>query len=35
MRIIIENKLDIDLNYLIGLTEVNFDEPDLQPFERG
>ncbi|MDC3081284.1 glycine--tRNA ligase subunit beta [Paracoccaceae bacterium] len=32
IRIILENKLDIDLDYLIDLTEVNFDKTDLQLF---
>ena len=32
IRIILENKLDIDLDYLIDLTEVNFDKTDLQQF---
>ncbi|MDC3170356.1 glycine--tRNA ligase subunit beta, partial [Paracoccaceae bacterium] len=32
IRIILENKLDIDLDYLIDLTEVNFDKIDLQQF---
>jgi len=32
IRIILENKLDIDLDYLIDLTECNFDEPSLQRF---
>ncbi len=32
IRIILENKLDIDLNYLIDLTEDNFDKPSLQRF---
>ena len=32
IRIIIENKLDIDLDYLIDLTEVKFDKTDLQVF---
>ena len=32
IRIIIENKLDIDLDSLIDLTEVNFDKADLQLF---
>ena len=32
IRIILENKLDIDLDYLIDLTEGNFDKPTLQRF---
>ena len=32
IRIILENKLDIDLDYLIDLTEDNFDKPSLQRF---
>ena len=32
IRVIIENKLDIDLNYLIDSTEVKFDKADLQLF---
>ena len=32
IRIILENKLDIDLDYLINLTEVNFDKTDLRQF---
>ena len=32
IRIILENKLDVDLDYLIDLTEVNFDMSDLQRF---
>ncbi len=32
IRIILENKLDIDLDYLIDLTEVNFDKTDLLLF---
>ena len=32
IRIILENKLDIDLDYLIDLTEVNFDKLSLQRF---
>ena len=32
IRIILENKLDIDLDYLIDLTESNFDKPSLQRF---
>ena len=32
IRIILENKLDIDLDYLIDLTEGNFDKPSLQRF---
>ncbi len=32
IRIILENKLDIDLNNLIDLTEDNFDKPSLQRF---
>ncbi len=32
IRIILENKLSIDLNYLINLTEDNFDKHDLQAF---
>ncbi len=32
IRIILENKLDIDLDYLIDLTEINFDKTDLQLF---
>ena len=32
IRIILENKLDIDLDYLIDLTKVNFDMSDLQLF---
>ena len=34
IRIILENKLDIDLDYLIDLTEGNFDKPSLQRFFR-
>jgi len=32
IRIILENKLDIDLDYLIHLTKANFDMSDLQLF---
>jgi len=32
IRIILENKLDVDLDYLIDLTKVNFDMSDLQLF---
>ena len=32
IRIILENKLDIDLDYLINLTKANFDMSDLQLF---
>ena len=32
IRIILENKLDIDLDYLIDLTESKFDKPSLQRF---
>ncbi len=32
IRIILENKLNVDLDYLIDLTEVNFDKTDLQLF---
>ena len=32
IRIILENKLDVDLDYLIDLTTVNFDMSDLQLF---
>ncbi len=32
IRIILENKLDIDLDYLIDLAEDNFDKPSLQRF---
>ena len=32
IRIILENKLDVGLNYLIDLTKVNFDMSDLQLF---
>ncbi len=32
IRIILENKLDIDLDYLIDFTEGNFDKPSLQRF---
>ncbi len=32
IRIILENKLDIGLDYLIDLTEGNFDKPSLQQF---
>jgi len=32
IRIILENKLDIDLDYLIDLTEANFDKTDLRLF---
>ena len=32
IRIILENKLDVDLDYLIDLTKVNFDMMDLQLF---
>ncbi len=32
IRIILENKLNIDLDYLIDLTEGNFDKRDLQSF---
>ena len=32
IRIILENKLDVDLDYLIDLTEVSFDKTDLQLF---
>ena len=32
IRIILENKLDVDLDYLIDLTEVKFDKTDLQLF---
>ena len=32
IRIILENKLDIDLDYLIDLTEDDFDKPSLQRF---
>ena len=34
IRIILENKLDIDLDYLIDLPESNFDKPSLQRFLR-
>ncbi len=32
IRIILENKLELDLDYLIDLTEGNFDKPSLQRF---
>ena len=32
IRIILENKLDVDLDYLLDLTKVNFDMSDLQLF---
>ena len=32
IRIILENKLELDLDYLIDLTEGNFDKPSLQHF---
>ncbi len=32
IRIIMENELDIDLDYLIDLTDGNFDKPSLQRF---